>query len=251
MMAHALLMITCAILIAALPCAAAADNVPLPTKRPERVGTTPAPRGDAATASPRSHQPYDKDDTSKSSACQAPLITFTPAEQPKADAPNGKGEACRIASPGKLSSIQSGEAARKIILPGAPLLDCAYAKAFGNFVRDIADPMAIGYFAAPIAKIHTGPGFQCRYRNRAKGGKVSAHGKGIALDVASIELTNGITINVGADKARERRFIDALRKAGCGHFTTILGPGSDGAHETHVHFDTEKHGRSDNYRICQ
>jgi hypothetical protein len=36
---------------------------------------------------------------------------------------------------------------------------------------------------------------------------------------------------------REAAYQRAVRKAACGTFTTILGPGSNAAHRTHLHFD--------------
>jgi len=43
----------------------------------------------------------------------------------------------------------------------------------------------------------------------------------------------------------------ALRRASCGWFTTILGPGTDAMHADHWHLDIEQHGSSASYRICQ
>jgi hypothetical protein len=40
-----------------------------------------------------------------------------------------------------------------------------------------------------------------------------------------------------------------LRKSACERFMTVLGPGSDGYHENHVHVDLAK--RRHDYRICQ
>ena len=35
----------------------------------------------------------------------------------------------------------------------------------------------------------------------------------------------------------------------CARFSTVLGPGSDGYHEDHIHLDLME--RRNNYRICQ
>ena len=40
-----------------------------------------------------------------------------------------------------------------------------------------------------------------------------------------------------------------MRALTCGRFTTVLGPGSDGYHEDHIHLDLIE--RSHGYRICQ
>jgi hypothetical protein len=41
----------------------------------------------------------------------------------------------------------------------------------------------------------------------------------------------------------------ALREAACTRFTTVLGPGSDGYHEAHIHLDMAERGNG--YRVCQ
>jgi hypothetical protein len=42
---------------------------------------------------------------------------------------------------------------------------------------------------------------------------------------------------------------DSIRESACGRFTTVLGPGSDGHHEAHIHLDIAE--RHNGYRICQ
>jgi len=49
--------------------------------------------------------------------------------------------------------------------------------------------------------------------------------------------------------ALAKDFRVALRESACHRFTTVLGPGSDGYHEAHIHFDLAE--RSHGYRICQ
>jgi hypothetical protein len=44
-------------------------------------------------------------------------------------------------------------------------------------------------------------------------------------------------------------FRDDLRMTACAAFTTVLGPGSDGFHEDHVHIDLLQ--RRNGYRTCQ
>ena len=42
---------------------------------------------------------------------------------------------------------------------------------------------------------------------------------------------------------------DAIRSSACERFMTVLGPGSDGYHEEHVHLDLEP--RRNDYKICE
>jgi hypothetical protein len=44
-------------------------------------------------------------------------------------------------------------------------------------------------------------------------------------------------------------FREGLRKSACAQFTTVLGPGSDGSHEDHIHVDLLE--RRGGYRICE
>lgn len=231
-----------------LPLATAAGapavSVPLPTPRPTIAPEPPRPAPRPAAPAPRPAQPTQP-------ACDVSGLVLGEAQNPSQKGPDGSAASCTIDNPVRLEAVLALDDGRRIAVSGMPTLACAHAAAFGAFLRGIADPMAAGHFGAAIRQVHTGPGFECRYRNRANGGKVSAHGRGIALDVAGFELTDGRVVSVGTGPAAHRRFVDALRKAACGHFTTVLGPGADAAHETHLHLDTEMHGRTANYRICQ
>jgi hypothetical protein len=83
-------------------------------------------------------------------------------------------------------------------------------------------------------------------------GKRSAHAQGLAIDIAGFELAGGSVLRIKQEiGAVPDPALAALRTAGCGWFTTILGPGSDEAHHDHLHVDIQQHGSSERYRICQ
>ena len=110
----------------------------------------------------------------------------------------------------------------------------------------------LGVKGTELKAVRTGPGFECRNRNRAATGKMSAHAEGLAIDIAAFELANGAMLRIKPEaEAAPDPALAALRTAGCGWFTTILGPGSDEAHHDHLHVDIQQHGSSDRYRICQ
>ncbi len=48
---------------------------------------------------------------------------------------------------------------------------------------------------------------------------------------------------------RAARAARAVLHSACARFSTVLGPGSDGYHEDHIHLDLDE--RRSNYRICQ
>ena len=158
---------------------------------------------------------------------------------------------CVIAAPVRVTSIALANGAM-LDLPDRPILDCAFGLTFSEFVRDLMAPLAAAMLGSPIVALSTGPGYECRSRDRAAGAKTSAHGKGIAIDLAEIMLNDGRRIGVAHQtNAAEELFVETTRRAACGWFTTVLGPGSDPAHAEHFHFDVMRHGSSDNYRICE
>ena len=78
--------------------------------------------------------------------------------------------------------------------------------------------------------------YHCRSRNNIIGAMISEHGKGNALDVRSIALANGKTVDP-TDVHVSREFREGWKKSVCARFSTVLGPGSDGYHENHIHVD--------------
>jgi hypothetical protein len=132
-----------------------------------------------------------------------------------------------------------------------PLLDCSFALVFAGFLRDLVAPLGEAMLGATVVALDTGPGYYCRDVDRVSGAKVNPHGKGIAIDVSAILLADRRRIAVGREASpQEALFMQTMRRAGCGWFTTILGPGEPD-HADHFHFDILRHGATDNYRICE
>lgn len=83
---------------------------------------------------------------------------------------------------------------------------------------------------------------------------MSAHGRGLALDIAGFGFADGRRFRVADHAGLEPAmalFLRGLRRAACGSFLTVLGPGSDSFHEDHLHLDLEQHGSGTRYRICE
>ncbi len=102
--------------------------------------------------------------------------------------------------------------------------------------------------AGVLQRLETYDDFDCRGRNRVRGAKISEHGKGNAVDVRSLTFADGGIIHLTDMKAPKELRV-ALRETVCTRFTTVLGPGSDGYHEEHIHLDLAE--RRQGYRICQ
>ncbi|MET3577014.1 hypothetical protein ABID19_000029 [Mesorhizobium robiniae] len=115
-------------------------------------------------------------------------------------------------------------------------LNCGMAEAAARFAADIIQPAAKAEFGAELKSIGQASAFVCRHRNG--GGKLSEHAFGNALDIASFTLSNGRKIDVGpVPSEKDAKFLNAVRKAACGPFKTVLGPGSDADHSLHLHLD--------------
>lgn len=116
-------------------------------------------------------------------------------------------------------------------LSQAATVDCSIATALNTWVQDVAQPA----FDGRLSELQIAAHYICRSRNNVKGAKISEHGKGRAVDISAFILSDGKVLTVSDNFNRTLR---KIYKAGCGIFKTTLGPGSDGYHEDHFHFDT-------------
>jgi hypothetical protein len=116
-------------------------------------------------------------------------------------------------------------------LSQAATVDCSIAKALNSWVDEVAQPA----FDGRLVELQIAAHYVCRSRNNVKGAKVSEHGRGRAIDISAFILSNGKVLTVARDY---NRLLRRIYKAGCNYFMTTLGPGSDGYHEDHFHFDT-------------
>ncbi len=134
-----------------------------------------------------------------------------------------------------------------VALKPAPVLRCAFAESLAAWIRDEAAPRAVATGMA-LRSVDTYDDFECRGRNRVFGAKLSEHGKGNAVDLRGITLADSRFIAL-TDMTVPKDLREALRDSACHRFTTVLGPGSDSHHESHIHLDLAE--RRNGYRICQ
>jgi hypothetical protein len=226
-----------AIMVAHAP---AQGRPPLPPVRPPALAQPQPPAPPTPAAPP----------PAEAATCLARLDAAGVKADP-VSAPPAPLADCGIATPLRLTSIGLAGGGT-LDLPDRPILDCEFAAVFTDYARNLMAPLGAAMLGSPLASLSTGPGFECRGRNRVAGAKTSAHGKGIAIDLASITLADHRRIAMARQAGpTEALFIHTMRQAACGWFTTVLGPGSDAAHAEHFHFDILRHGSSDSYRICQ
>ncbi|MCP9232453.1 extensin family protein [Mesorhizobium sp. LMG 17147] len=137
---------------------------------------------------------------------------------------------------------------KSIAIGPEPELNCQMAEAAARFAAAVIQPAAKAEFGEDLKSIGQASAFVCRSRNG--GGKLSEHAFGNALDIASFKLSDGKEIDVGpAPPEKDAKFLNAVRKAACGPFKTVLGPGSDADHSQHLHFDLEP--RRNGGTFCQ
>jgi hypothetical protein len=146
----------------------------------------------------------------------------------------------------RLDAVMSSDQ-RRIAIEPPPTLRCEMAEAVAAFIRDdIATATAA--FGSALQGVENYDSFDCRGRNRVAGTKTSEHGRANALDVRAFRLADGRRLEL-TDAAVDRSFREQVRSQACARFKTVLGPGSDGYHENHVHVDLAE--RRNGYRICQ
>ena len=87
-----------------------------------------------------------------------------------------------------------------------------------------------------------------RQRSGERNKVESEHGRGNAVDLRAFVLADGRVVGL-TDMTVAKEFRGELRESACHRFTTVLGPGSDGYHEAHIHLDLAE--RQHGYRMCQ
>ncbi|HUI96559.1 MAG TPA: extensin family protein [Xanthobacteraceae bacterium] len=153
--------------------------------------------------------------------------------------------ACGAPDVVRLDAVLMPNHSRVALLP-APTLRCSMAEAIADWVRTDLGPLA-GSLGAPLADIENYDSYDCRGMNRIVGAKLSEHGKANALDIRSVKLVDGRVFRP-TEPTVSHDFRERMKASACARFMTVLGPGSDGYHEEHIHVDLAE--RSNNYRIC-
>ena len=146
----------------------------------------------------------------------------------------------------RLEAIMLPDQRRVAVSPPA-ILRCAMASEIADWVRTDIAPLAAGLGSA-ISGLDNFDSFECRGRNRVVGAPLSEHGRANALDVRAFKLANGQSIFL-TDRNVPRELRENVLHTVCTRFSTVLGPGSDGYHEDHIHLDLM--ARHNNYKICQ
>ncbi|MHA6686617.1 extensin-like domain-containing protein [Mesorhizobium sp. A556] len=202
-------------------------------KKPEKKPIAPDPRSTAAPLIPMPDEEV---------ACRKRLNALgVEFEDKKAESDPVIG--CSIPYPLTVRTLGPAIA----IAPEAEM-NCQMAEAAARFMAETVTPAAKTRFGAGLKSINQASAYVCRPRHNGR--KMSEHAFGNALDIASVTLTDGTKIAVEpSPPEKEAKFLDEVRKAACGPFKTVLGPGSDADHALHFHLDLEP--RRNGGTFCQ
>lgn len=137
---------------------------------------------------------------------------------------------CGVEEPVRVTSVDG------VRLTTPATIDCTTARALKTWVQEGVRP---AFGRQEVVELRIAASYICRPRNNVRGAKISEHGRGKAVDISGFIFADGREISVAGDYNRQMR---RAHKAACGIFGTTLGPGSDGYHEDHLHFDTASHG---------
>jgi hypothetical protein len=125
------------------------------------------------------------------------------------------------------------------------------------WLAEVVQPAALARFGAPVAQLDSMGSYNCRGMNNQIGARLSEHSFGNALDIGGFELADGRKITLVRDwthgDPQTRAFLHDVHNGACGHFATVLSPGSNPFHYNHIHVDLAQHGMSSHgpRRICK
>jgi hypothetical protein len=240
----------CALLLLGMADIAAAETIPLPRPRPPEL----KPALDAGNPA---EKPGEGDEEKKPEAAEAkppgpppPSACFVRLQEqaviralPAISKPGG----CIAADVVQLEAVLLADK-RQVAMEPPATFRCGMAQAITDWVRDEVAPATNAQLGSPLRAVENYASYDCRGRNNVRGAILSEHGKANALDIRSLKLVNGSSAML-TDANVSKEFRDGLRKGACALFHTVLGPGSDGYHEDHIHVDLAE--RKNDYRLCQ
>ena len=193
---------------------------PLPPPRPKITAAAEAPANKTAAAPATGPKPG-----TRGALCGDAALTGTVLAPIK-----GRVKGCSVAEPVSVEFVAG------VRLNPAATLDCPTAEALKAWTLKGLQP---AFSPRKVVELRIFGSYTCRSRNNTKGAKLSEHGKGKAIDVGAFVLDNGQTLTV---LDNYNKTIRKAQGAACGPFSTTLGPGSDGFHENHLHFDSASYG---------
>ncbi|MGE5516563.1 MAG: extensin family protein [Bacteroidota bacterium] len=135
------------------------------------------------------------------------------------------------------------------------VLSCPMARVLAQYQTEVLQPLAQRSFGQGIKRIHHAGTYDCRVRRNSstaqaaalggsRGGRLSEHSKGNAIDVMAFELTDGTMVSVKRDwraGGAKAAFLKDVAKTSCNTFNVVLTPNHDRFHQDHLHLDIGPH----------
>ncbi|WP_336743298.1 extensin family protein [Aureimonas altamirensis] len=240
------------------------ESEPKPTSANTPEGPQAAPQG-PAQPSPAYIPPEKARTRPEPSAPTTPEAAVTPEESVEAaeallDAETCEGELkkrgvefsigdsiadgdCGVLRPVTIKSLSTG----MTVSPDTQML-CRTALALDIWVAE--GVVAAAKKALPdeeLSSITHASTYVCRAR--ASESRISEHSRGSAIDIAAFGFRSGKSITVERQEpaSADDRFLADSRRAACGPFRTVLGPGTDADHDTHFHLDIAARNNGSTY----
>lgn len=183
------------------------------------------------------------------SACLLALTLLGVDHRETAPVTDPENRDCGIARPVEVRSIQPG-----LALESGALMRCETARQLALWTRETVIPAARRLPGSPrVTSLSSGTTYQCRgVTGGPSDSSVSEHALGNAIDIAGFGLDDGTRLAIAPPEDRGDlgvAFQKAVQAGACLYFTTVLGPGSNAAHDDHLHLDIKS--RRGGFRLCQ
>lgn len=179
-------------------------------------------------------------------------VAFSAYVQPAAHEIDGP-SICGLTRPLKVTALQGGA----VLFSSTQTLDCPMVDELDAWLADVVQPAAQARFGQPVARIDSMGSYTCRGMNNQLGARLSEHSFGNALDIGGFRLADGRPITLVHDwthgDLQTQAFLRDVHRGACGHFATVLAPGSNPFHYNHIHVDLAMHGMTSAgpRRICR
>lgn len=140
------------------------------------------------------------------------------------------------------------------------VLTCGMARTLVRYQTEVVQPIAQARFGQPVKRLHHAGTYDCRVRRTtanknnstktaaslggSRGGRLSEHSKGQAIDVTAFELADGTMVSVKKDwrgPVDKASFLHEVARASCSSFNVVLTPNHDRLHQDHLHLDIGPH----------
>ena len=156
--------------------------------------------------------------------------------------------ACGAPDPFAVTALEAGA----VTLEPKATTNCETASMLARWIGEDVQPAARAVYGGRVTAIRVADSYSCRRRNQIVGAQLSEHSFMNAVDIGALEIGGRwVTVARTGDHSRtDTDFIEAIRHAACARFMTVLGPGSDGYHEDHLHLDMRHRGKNGDSRYC-